>query len=123
MEEIWKDIKGYEGIYKISNFGRVKSFKCNKERILKTTKNKAGYIKIGIGDTNNRKTFYIHRLIAELFIPNPLNKPEINHINGNKSDYRIENLEWINHRENIQHAISILHKNIGKYDRTNIKNL
>ena len=73
MEEIWKDIEGYNGDYQISNLGRVKSFKCNKEKILNPYKNKNGYYRIGLKMGKEMKYFRVHRLVAKAFIPNPNN--------------------------------------------------
>lgn len=104
--EIWKDIPEYEGIYQISNLGRVKSLKFNRERILKFNPCN-DYKTVALTKKSNQKRFYTHRLIAIAFIPNPDNKPDINHINGIRYDNRIENLEWITHKGNINHAIEI----------------
>ena len=104
MEEVWKDIKGYEGLYQVSNLGRVKrliSTKCKVERFLSITKdNKVGYCRIMLSKDNKQKRFLIHRLLAEHFIPNFQNKPCIDHINGDKSDNRLENLRWCTYKEN-----------------------
>lgn len=118
MEEIWKDIIGYEGLYQISNLGRVKSLErlvvCGhpkskprrkKEKILNENFDSCGYKHVQLNHKNKFKSFKIHRLIAIHFIPNPFNHPVINHINGIKTDNRLENLEWCTHKHNIQHAI------------------
>ena len=106
MTEIWKDIKGYEGLYQVSSLGRVKrTYKNKKERILKIYLRKDGYFQIQLSNQSKFKQFLIHRLIAHAFIPNPDNKPFINHINGVRNDNRIENLEWCTNKENIHHAI------------------
>lgn len=105
-KEIWKDIEGYEGLYQISSFGRVKSLKFNKEHIMTTQINKtSGYYYIGLRKPKAKKNFKsVHRLVAEAFIPNPDRKPEVNHIDGNKDNCRIENLEWLTRSENEHHA-------------------
>jgi hypothetical protein len=111
MTEIWKDIPEYEGLYQISNLGNVKSQHSNRMsgqkpgKLLKIALMKNGYmsLELRIGDTNKRHL--VHRLIAESFIPNPDNKPVVNHINGIKNDNRIENLQWCTQSENVRHAI------------------
>jgi len=112
--EIWKDIKDYEGIYQVSNLGRIKSIsrvKWNRfqfinveEKILKTSIHKTGYINIQLSKNSVSKNFSLHRLIAECFIENPEKKPCINHINGKKEDNSIDNLEWSTYSENNLHA-------------------
>ena len=95
MEE-WRDIEGYEGLYQVSNLGRVKSLNFNhtkKERVLKGNPDKDGYLRVTLFK-NGRKTYRIHQLVALVFIPNPNNYPVINHKNENPSDNRVENLEW-----------------------------
>lgn len=114
MEEIWKDIKGYEGIYQISNLGMVKSLYREiktvnsqyfyKEKFLKTTPNNMGYHVVRLTLNNKTKSYSIHRLLAIHFIENIDNKPQVNHINGIKVDNRLENLEWCTISENRQHA-------------------
>lgn len=107
--EIWKDIKGYEGLYQISNLGRVKSLPRNgtilEERILKQSLTKRKYLTVILCKNNLIKNKQVHRLVAENFIPNIHNKPIINHINGIKTDNRVENLEWCTYSENNFHAI------------------
>lgn len=104
MEEIWKDIKDYEGVYQVSNLGRIKSLERYKEnhnkyqkvveKIKNNRKHTAGYLITDLYKDNKGKTAFIHRLVAEAFIPNPNNKETVNHINGIKTDNRVENLEW-----------------------------
>lgn len=105
--EIFKDIEGYEGLYQISNLGNVKSLnyhRTGKERILKPAKKDNGYLFIGLHKNRNIKYFLIHRLVASSFLPNPNKLKEINHINENKIDNRVENLEWINHKDNMKYG-------------------
>ena len=116
--EIWKPIKGYEGLYEISNYGRVKSLartwvtghnsivRSKDESILAPKKDR-GYLRVGLLKNGKRKLLSIHRLVAEHFIPNPLNKPEVNHRDGNKENNHFSNLEWVTPAENTQHAESL----------------
>jgi hypothetical protein len=112
MEIIWKDIIGYEGHYKINNKGCILSINrlCNRrrknvnEKILKTPISSRGYFKVILCKDGIEKNFNIHRLIAVHFIDNPNNKPCINHIDGNKLNNTINNLEWCTIQENTQHA-------------------
>lgn len=107
MMEIWKDIKGYEGLYQVSNLGRVKSLerivnfgnqqRIVKEKILSPRDNGNGYKTVCL----QSKYFYIHRLVAQTFIPNPDNKPQVDHIDTNKSNNCVDNLRWATHSENM----------------------
>lgn len=113
--EIWKDIEGFEGMYQISNHGRVKSLerfvycksKTNpnriKECIRKTGSDKDGYHIVSLKKSQKTYIRKIHRLVATAFIPNPDHKEEVNHINGDKQDNRIDNLEWATTKENSRH--------------------
>ena len=106
MKEIWKDIKDYEGLYQVSNLGRVRSVKRDKVMSLLTRQH--GYKSVQLhgngGNKRGFKTFSVHRLVAEAFVPNPDGKLEVNHINEDKTDNRAENLEWMSHKENSNHA-------------------
>ena len=90
MKEIWKDIDGYENLYQVSNYGNIKS----KNNILKPLISKRGYLYINLYKDKKGKHFYIHRLVAQAFIPNPKNYPCINHKNEIKTDNMVNNLEW-----------------------------
>lgn len=113
--EIWKDVFGYEGIYQVSNFGNVKSidrivtFINGKEVFfkgvyLKKSFDRDGYIHLSLTKNRVSKNYFVHRLVAISFIPNILNKPLVNHIDGNKSNNIVSNLEWSTLSENRQHA-------------------
>ena len=100
MEEIWKDIKGYEGLYQISNFGNVKSLRNN--NILKPSNGE--YKQVTLCYKGERKTIAIHRLVASAFIENPFNKEQINHKDENKHNNNVNNLEWCTHKENMNYG-------------------
>ena len=106
MQEIFKDIEGFEGLYQISNLGRVKSLRFNKEILLKDGKTgrELGYRSVVLTKNKIKKTYYVHRLVAQAFIPNPENKSDANHKNGIKSDNIIANLEWCTCSENSLHS-------------------
>lgn len=102
-KEIWKDVKNYEGLYQISNKGRVKSLgndRSRKEKILKLLTNKKGYLQVNLYINSKMKTFRVHRLVAETFIPNPNNYPEINHKDEDKTNNCVENIEYCTHEYN-----------------------
>lgn len=108
MKEIWKDIVGYERLYQISNLGRVKSLNYNgtkKEKVLKPTLNDNGYYVVYLYKNKRRKTIRVHRLVAETFISNSKNKPQVNHKDGNKQNNGVENLEWCTNQDNVRHAV------------------
>ena len=104
MTEIWHDIDGYEGLYQISNKGNVKSLKWGKERILRPGIDAYGYYQIILCNDNVRKTFKLHRLVAQAFIPNLYNKPQVNHLDENKKNNCVDNLEWATAKENINYG-------------------
>lgn len=102
-EEVWKDVVGYEGLYKVSNFGRIKNVKTNK--IKNQFRKRNGYMQVHLYANNKEKNAYIHRVVAQAFIPNTENKKEVNHKDLNKLNNNIINLEWCNRKENMQHAL------------------
>ena len=101
IKEEWKPVKGYEGLYSVSNLGRVKSLKYGKEKILKPQKTKDGYLQVGLYRKEKYKMFKVHRLVATAFIPNPLGLPEINHLDENKTNNAVSNIEWVSRSYNI----------------------
>ena len=114
--EIWKDIKGYEGLYQVSNLGNIKALgleyykrdgkkDIRKEYLMRVQQTNNGYFTVGLRKPNEKvKRFYIHRLVAESFIINPYNYSEVNHINEDKSDNTYCNLEWCNRNYNINYG-------------------
>lgn len=102
MREIWKPISDYEGLYKISNTGKVNSLISGK--ILKPFPNNKGYLYVKLTKDGQHKTFSVHRLVANVFIPNVESMQQVNHIDGNKQNNCAENLEWCNDFENRTHA-------------------
>lgn len=109
-EEIWRDIEGFDGMYQVSNLGRVKSlYRTTKEiteegRILKASIGKRGYWYVALFKDGKNHTKTVHRLMANAFMPNPDNLPNINHISGIRSDNRLENFEWCTQKQNMHHA-------------------
>lgn len=110
LGEIWKDIEGYEGIYQVSNMGRVRSLPrkvwnyTKPGRILKPGSKENGYLQVCLSNGSKcEKHAYVHRLVSAAFIPNPYNLPEVNHKNYDKTDNRVENLEWCTSRYNKAH--------------------
>lgn len=102
--EEWRDINGYEGLYQVSNFGRVKSFHRGTTKIIKPQINRKGYLNITMNKNGMQKTFRIHRLVAEMFILNTDCKPQVNHRDGHKLNNHVNNLEWVTEVENVHHA-------------------
>lgn len=129
MIEQWKDIKGYEGLYQISNLGRVRSLNYNrtgKVKVLKNSPAKHGYLKISLWHNGKKKTFTIHRLVAEAFIPNPDNLPCVNHKDEDKTNNCVGNLEFCTpeynnnygtHNERVSKKLMI---SVSQYDKTGI---
>lgn len=106
MKEVWKDIKGYEGLYQASNLGRIKSLTRYK-KILKPVKNKNGYLYNTLTKDKVSKQYRLHVIIAQTFIPNPDNLPQVNHKSGVKTDNRVCNLEYCTCKDNIRHAYKV----------------
>ena len=115
MNEQWKDVSGYEGLYQVSNLGNVKALEREvlgkdgkiyhyKERILKSFYNDTGYLHVALHKNGKRKTCKVHRLVAQAFIPNPNNLPIINHRDENKSNNLYTNLEWCDHKYNTNYG-------------------
>ena len=110
MEEIWKDIEDYEGLYQVSNLGRVKSLICRglkRDKVLKAGVDTQGYLLVNLYKSGKPKSKSIHRLVASAFIPNTLIKHQVNHLDANKKNNCINNLEWTTPSENIKHAIEM----------------
>ncbi|MEH7116087.1 NUMOD4 motif-containing HNH endonuclease [Neobacillus vireti] len=111
-EEVWKDINGFEGYYQVSNIGRVRSVdridslnRLHKSRLTTIYDNGKGYKRVSLYKESNNYYRYVHRLVAEVFIDNPDNKTDVNHIDGDKSNNNYTNLSWVTKKENIQHAV------------------
>lgn len=126
--EDWRDINGYEELYSVSNYGRVRakrrfSYSGNyntlheyKERILKEGKSSTGYLYVTLCSGGQTKMYRVSRLVAEHFIPNELNKPEVDHISTIRTDNRVCNLRWVTKKENSNNPLTIIHqKEVEKY--------
>jgi hypothetical protein len=120
--EIWKNIKGYEKLYQVSNLGNIRSLdryvyntyknRLVKGKIKKLTNNEKGYLKVTLYKNGKSQTREVQRIVAETFIHNIENKPQVNHIDGNKHNNRVENLEWVTAQENTIHSIEVLEKGL-----------
>lgn len=107
--EIWKPIKGYEGLYEISSFGNVRSLRRNTTngKIIKSQKTKTGYYRVGLCKNGKLKHYFVHRLVAKAFILNPDNLPQVNHKNECKTDNNVDNLEWCSMLYNVRYGTGI----------------
>lgn len=108
MRELWKPVVGYEGLYEVSNLGRVKSLprKGTKGGLLTPSySNSKHYAHIPLTKNGELRTTSLHRVVASAFVPNPENKSQVNHINGDKTNNRADNLEWVTNKENVDHAM------------------
>lgn len=121
LNEIWKDVAGYQGLYQVSNYGRIRTLKYyggNQVRIMVLKKQKNGYLSVTFCKGNKRVTKSVHRLVAEAFVANPNKLPCVNHKNEDKTDNRAENLEWCEYNYNCNYGtrgtrISAAHKETG----------
>ena len=122
MEEVWKEIKGYNGIYFISNEGRIKSFQNGNCKILKAKKGKTDYMMIGLTKDKKRKWFYVHRLVLMTFCPNNNSeKMQVNHKDENKNNNNLNNLEWVTRKQNCNYGnrnFKINQKNLNRADQS-----
>lgn len=122
MSEEWRDIPGYEGKYQVSNMGNVRALYYKKAqklnpRILIPRVGKCGYLYVVLSKEGKVKTFKNHRLVAQAFIPNNENKPQVNHKDGDKNNNCVYNLEWVTALENNLHAINVLGKNFARWHK------
>lgn len=108
MDERWRDIPGFDGHYQVSDCGRVKSLKFGKERIMKGGHIGRGYPSVLLTKNGQPSTHYIHRLVAKAFLPTDDERPHVNHIDGDRENNHVTNLEWCTHTENIAHARDVL---------------
>lgn len=128
--EVWQDVEGFEGVYKVSTYGRVKSverkiwngqgYYTYKERFKTLCPHKWGYYQVKLSDNNIDTMHLVHRLVAETFIPNFNNRQELDHIDGNPANNRVENLKWCTHTENMNNPVTKERISIGQKKITKI---
>lgn len=127
MKEIWKDVIGYLGYYKVSNLGRIKSLPrngtTNQEKILKPNVLKNGYCQVCLQKDGKRKYKKVHRIVAEAFIPNQNDYSQVNHIDGNKQNNNANNLEWCSASYNQLHSCYVLKKNVKPVKQYSLDNI
>lgn len=118
MKEIWKDIPNYERLYQVSNLGRIKSLYYSKEKILTPKIDKDGYLLINLYKNHKCQTFKIHRIVAQVFLNNSNNLPQINHKDENKQNNCVDNLEWCTHiyNQNYGNKNNWCSKKVNQYD-------
>lgn len=116
MIEVWKDVKGHEGLYQVSNCGNVYSYRYKKQMHLSVSYSNS-YALVNLYKNGKQKTKGVHRLVAEAFIPNPNDLPIVNHIDGVKTNNHVTNLEWCTQKENVQHCIAM-----GQFSKMKYKN-
>ena len=107
MEEEWRDIAGYEGLYQVSDLGRIKSLdyrRTGRTQVLKSIMDRGGYLQVGLWKNGKRKKYLVHRLVAETFLPNPSGLKQVNHIDENKQNNSVDNMEWCTCQYNINHG-------------------
>ena len=133
-KETWRPAEGYEHLYQVSNYGRVKSvdrtetckngvIRFRKGMVLKPHQNYSGYLWVSFCKNDVRKKKKIHRLVAQCFLPNPEGKPQVNHIDGNKHNNHVNNLEWVTPKENIHHAVENNLRKTNKLSSENVLNI
>ena len=119
--EQWRDVEGYDGMYQVSDLGRVRSLKFGRVKVLRAYKNNNGYLRVNLKRYGSRKNFLVHRLVAQAFIPNDdESKNQINHIDECKQNNRVDNLEWCDNRYNNTYN-GLHHRRMANYHRSNYK--